>query len=213
MIISLALLLFTAPASAADGMTAAAAEAVSLTIRLAAVYTVWLGLIKVAEETGAANAVARALRPLIRFLFGKNLSPESERYIGMNMSSNIFGMGNAATPMGIKAMESLDDGSGRATDAMMMLLVVNACNLQLIPTTVIGLRAAAGSANAGSIVLPTVLSSVVTAAAGVAIVKIIRLILRANEKRKSNRKAKIKSTRLEKNTANPIQKRNAAHIK
>ena len=94
--------------------------------------------------------------------------------IALNMSANMLGLGNAATPMGIKAMQALDDGSGIATDAMIMLIVINATSIQLLPSTVIGLRASAGSLSPADIILPTLLSTICTVTLGITLVKLFQ---------------------------------------
>ena len=105
--------------------------------------------------------------------------------IAMNMSANMLGLGNAATPMGIKAMKALDDGSGIANTAMIMLIVLNATSIQLLPSTVIGLRASAGSTSPADIILPTLIATITTTILGIVLVKIISSI---REKRKNKRR-------------------------
>ena len=176
--ISLCLLMFAGADKALPAMLTASNEALALSIKLMAVYAVWLGIIKIVEETGISNALAKILRPLIRLLFGKDIKPDTEKYISVWASSNLFGMGNAATPMAISAIESMDDKSGRATDGMIMLFVLSASGFQLIPTTVISLRAAAGSANPGDIILPVLITAFTAAVIGVLTVKAIQRITR-----------------------------------
>ena len=170
--------MFAGADKALPAMLNASNEALSLSLKLMAVYAVWLGIIKIVEETGISNALAKILRPLIRFLFGKDIKPDTEKYISVWFSSNLFGMGNAATPMAISAINSMDDKSGRATDEMLMLFVLSASGFQLIPTTVISLRAAAGSASSGDIILPTLITALTGAVVGVLAVKIIQRIAR-----------------------------------
>lgn len=95
----------------------------------------------------------------------------------MNVSANMLGIGNAATPMGIKAMQALDDGSGKANFAMIMLIVINATSIQLLPTTVIGLRATAGSSSPADIILPTILATFATTILGIFLVHMIDKLL------------------------------------
>ena len=159
MTVSLALLMFTGVDKALPAMLNASNEALTLSLKLMAVYAVWLGIIRIVEETGISKALSKLLRPLIRFVFGKDIKEDTGRYISVWFSSNLFGMGNAATPMAISAIESMDDKSGRATDGMIMLFVLSTCGLQLIPTTVIGLRAAAGSQSPGNIILPVLITA------------------------------------------------------
>jgi len=180
-ILSLCLLLWAGPEKALTGMIAASNEALSLSLTLIAVYAVWLGILSILEHTGLTNALARALKPVIRFLFGKDISPETEKYLSVNMSANLLGMGGAATPMGIKAIASMDDGKGAATDAMIMLFVLNAGGISLIPTTLIGLRSAAGSLSPADIILPTLIAVISSTIFGVTIVKIIQSLGRKRE--------------------------------
>lgn len=161
MILSIAALIFVQPQSVISEMTRASMDVINLCITLLAVYTVWLGILEIVDATGLGAKLARLLRPLIRKLFKIN-DPETEKYIALNMSSNILGLGNASTPMGIKAMQRLDDGSGKITAPMIMLLIVNATSIQLFPTTVVGLRAQAGSVDPTSIILPTILGTIIT---------------------------------------------------
>lgn len=189
--ISLCLLMFAGPDKALPAMLSASNEALTLSVRLIAVYAIWLGIIRIVEETGISKVLAKLLRPLIRLLFGKNLKEDTERYISVWFSSNLFGMGNAATPMAISAIESMDDKSGKATDGMIMLFVLSASGFQLIPTTVISLRAAAGSASPGDIILPVLITALSSAALGVAVVKMIQMIGRKRRKKTENGKRKI----------------------
>jgi len=176
--------MFAGADKALPAMLTASNEALSLSIKLMAVYAVWLGIIKIVEETGISNALAKILRPFIRFLFGKDIKPDTEKYISVWFSSNLFGMGNAATPMAISAIESMDDKSGRATDEMIMLFVLSASGFQLIPTTVISLRAAAGSATPSDIILPTLITALTGSVIGVLAVKIMQKITRNRKKQR-----------------------------
>lgn len=103
--------------------------------------------------------------------------------IAMNMSSNILGVGNAATPCGIKAMKLMDDKSGKATPAMIMLLVVNATSIQLLPTTTIGLRTAAGSVSPTDIMIPTLVATFITAVFGISLTLLIQRVFKRRKKK------------------------------
>lgn len=182
MLSSLVLLLFVNPSAALSEMLNASSGALNLCVELVAVYAVWLGMLELVDKSGLGEKLARALRPVIKWLF-KIDNAEIEKMIALNMSANMLGLGNAATPMGIKAMQSLDDGSGVATTAMIMLIVLNATSIQLLPSTVIGLRSSAGSASPADIVLPTLLATIVTSVLGVTLVKIISSL--KNKRKKS----------------------------
>ena len=169
MVISaLCVLLVKSPESAMSEMISASSSALTLCVELCGVYAVWLGILQLVEDTGLSEKLAKLLRPIIRKLF-KTKDPEAEKLIALNMSANMLGLGNAATPMGIKAMKKLDTGEKIASPAIIMLIVVNATSIQLLPSTVIGLRASAGSANPADIILPTLLSTIVTVTIGVSL--------------------------------------------
>ncbi len=175
MLISIGVLIFVDPGATLDAMIGASTSALELCIELCAVYAVWLGLLEIVDVSGLGQKLARLLRPLIKKLFRVD-NEEIQKMIALNMSANMLGLGNAATPMGIKAMQALDDGSGKANFSMIMLIVVNATSIQLLPSTVISLRSNAGSADAADIILPTLLSTIVTTGLGIAFVLICDMI-------------------------------------
>ena len=168
---SICSLLWSNPSSVLNSMIDASREAFSLCIELCAVYAVWLGVLELVEASGLSEKLAKLLHPLIKKLF-KIDDKETEKMIALNMSANILGLGNASTPMGINAIKRLDDGSGVATNAMIMLIVLNATSLQLLPSTVIGLRSSAGSASPSDIILPTIIATFCTCLLGVCLVKL-----------------------------------------
>jgi spore maturation protein SpmA len=143
-----------------DAILKAAGGAVDLAIGLVGVMTLFLGLMKVAEAGGMLQILARLIRPLMVRLFPD--VPADHPAMGamiLNLSANVLGLGNAATPFGIRAMQELDKlnpQKGTATNAMALFLAINTSSVTLLPTGVIALRDAAGSANAAGI-LPTTL--------------------------------------------------------
>jgi spore maturation protein SpmA len=144
----------------ATGMINTAAESVTLAIGLVGVMSLFLGLMKVAEMGGLLTIIARLLRPLMVRIFPE--VPAEHPAMGamiLNLSANVMGLGNAATPFGIRAMQELDKlnaHKGTATNAMVLFLAVNTSSVTLLPTGVIALRAAAGSVEPAAI-LPTTL--------------------------------------------------------
>jgi spore maturation protein A len=162
-------------------LTAAAMEsagqAVTLAIGLAGVMTLWLGLVKVAEEAGLVALVARAARPLMRRLFPE--VPPEHPAMGamlMNLSANFLGLGNAATPFGLKAMqhlEALNPRPGTASDAQALFCALNTASLQLVPATVIALRAGAGSRAPAEIIGATLVASLCGVAVAVLAAKLL----------------------------------------
>ena len=106
------------------------------------------------------------------------MDKQTKSFIALNLSTNIFGIGNASTPIGIKAMKNLDkiNNSEIASSSMIMLMVINATSLQLLPTTIIGLRATALSTNAGDIILPSIITTSITTLLGIILVKVLSKI-------------------------------------
>jgi len=146
--------------SLSRSMVESASGSVELALGLVGVMTLFLGLMKVAEAGGMLTILARLIRPLMVRLF-PNVPPEHAAMGSMilNMSANALGLGNAATPFGIRAMQELDklnSKHGTATDSMALFLAINTSNVTLLPTGVIALRAAAGSVDPAGI-LPTTL--------------------------------------------------------
>lgn len=147
-------------------------KAVNLCISLISIYAIWLGILEILDKSGLSKILAKLLKPLIRFLFG-NQSDETNEILAINLSANMLGMGNASTPSGIKAMQMLDDKSGKATPSMVMLTIINSMSLQIIPTTLIGMRIAYKSTNPTNIIFPIILTSFVSTFIAVMLVKII----------------------------------------
>lgn len=147
-------------------------DAVQLGIRLAGGFALWSGMLSIVEKSGAIRGMTRALMPILGRLF-PDIQKESPAMaaISMNFAANMLGLGNAATPMGLRAMRILGEGdkhaSNDATDAMCMFLVINASSLQLFPSSVIALRAAANASSPASIVLPTLAASLVSTMIGI----------------------------------------------
>ena len=194
------LLIINEPSSVISSMLSASADGVNLCINLLGIYTVWLGIINVLDKSGLSDKLAHALSPLIKKIF-KSDNEEANRYIAINISSNILGLGNAATPSGIKAMQLLDDKSGKITFSALALLVVNSVSIQLLPTTVIGLRQNAGSESASDIIIPTILASILTCTFAIILVYLFdkiknKIFIRKTSKDKYKEKL-IKKNRVE----------------
>ena len=170
---SLITLLFVNPEASITAMMNAGSDAVTLSIKLLGIYAVWLGIIALVDACGISKKIASLLDPIIYWLFGKT-DEKTKNYIAMNLSANILGMGNAATPTGLKAMYCLDkqNNSIYASEAMIMFVVINATSIQLIPTTIIGLRQQFGSTTSSDIILPTILATTLSTLLGIVLVKI-----------------------------------------
>ncbi len=170
-------MLINNPQLAFSTMLNGSEKAIALCIKLWAIYSVWLGLLQIVEATHLDKKIARMLSPVINWLMGKQDS-ETKNQIAINLTANLLGMGNACTPSGIKGMQGLDKGSKYVTNAMVMFMILNVTSLQLIPTTVIGLRITHGSANPADIIIPTLIATCASTLAGIALVKICSKIFK-----------------------------------
>jgi spore maturation protein A len=165
-----------------DGFTKAMFEAgkaaVEVCLYLVGIVSLWLGLTKILEDAGLIYKLSNFFRPAIALLF-RNI-PEghpSITAITLNLLANLFGLGNAATPLGIKAMEdlqTLNPEEDTITFEMMLFIVINTSSIQLIPFTVIGLLASYGSHNPNAVVLPTLISTVISSATAVGILYLFK---------------------------------------
>ncbi|MGY0566108.1 nucleoside recognition domain-containing protein [Bacillus safensis] len=141
-------------------------EAVTISIGLISVLVFWLGLMKVAEEAGLLKFFSKLCRPFISKLF-PDIPPNHPAmgYILSNLMANFFGLGNAATPLGIKAMEqmkALNGGKNEASRSMITFLAVNTSSITLVPTTVIAIRMTYGADQPTDIVGPTILATLIS---------------------------------------------------
>lgn len=149
----------------ADGIIKMAETSVTLAIGLIGIMAFWLGMMKIAEAAGLVTILARLAKPLMVRLF-PDVPPEHPAMGAMlsNMAANFLGLSNAATPLGLKAMEELNKlnpNPGIATNAMCTFLTINTSAITLIPTTVIAVRASLGSSSPTDILIPTFLAAVI----------------------------------------------------
>jgi len=181
-------LIFRNPAGVLEAITAGGRASVELSMRLVALYAFWLGFFALLEKTGISKKFAKLLRPIVKFLFPK-ANGESEKFITLNMSANLLGIGSAATPMAIRAINSMDDKSGKATINMIMLIVISSTSLQLLPSTLIGLRADHGSTAPAGFLAGSLTATITATIIGITMVKIYGLILKKlrNKKEKSGK--------------------------
>jgi spore maturation protein A len=144
-----------------------AKEAVTLCIGLISVLVFWLGMMRIAEESGLLERLSKLFRPLVKRLFPDvPVSHPAMGYILSNMISNMFGLGNAATPLGIKAMEELkklNGGKDSASRSMVTFLAINTASITIIPTTVIAIRMNYHSSSPTEIVVPTIIATIISA--------------------------------------------------
>lgn len=192
---SLVLLVVVSPDSAFSIMISGASGAIALAVKLCAIYAIWLSVLDIMQKVGMNKALDKLFSPLTRKLF-KGEDKKTRQYITLNFSANLLGMGSAATPLGIKAMEGMQDGSDRATDNMILFMVINATSIQLLPATIIGLRASYGSASASDIILPSLLATLVSTVCGVILAKAFSLPSKRKEKRSSTLPEPLKGAKL-----------------
>ena len=151
-------------------------DAVSLCIKLLGMLCLWCGLMNVSEKSGLCKVVTRILSPVLKLLFPENRNnPEVMDAIAMNVTANLFGLGNAATPLGINAvkkMQNLSSNKKTVTADMMTFVVINTAALKIIPTTVAALRQSAGAENPMDIIICVWISSATALVAAVTAVKI-----------------------------------------
>ncbi len=150
--------------------------AVNLCITLVGTMCLWSGIMQIAAKTSAMQKITNFLKPIMKLLFPK-LKKESKVYqeISMNMVANILGLGNAATPLGIKAMKSMQEENTNKkviTNEMATFIVLNTASIQIIPTTVIAIRSSLGSGNPTAIIIPVWIATICAACAGIIATKI-----------------------------------------
>lgn len=150
---------------------------VTLMIELVGLMCLWCGLIRILTESGVMKVIAKILAPILKLIFKKEgRSEKAMEAIVMNLTANSMGISNAATPAGIKAMEEmqkLNIHKDRASDDMILFLVMNATCIQFIPSTIISVRAACNSTNPAVIMLPAILSTALAALFGIIFCKIL----------------------------------------
>ncbi|MDP2105395.1 MAG: nucleoside recognition domain-containing protein, partial [Desulfobulbaceae bacterium] len=154
-----------------------AKSAVTLAIGLIGPMALWLGLMKIAEAGGLMQTVARSLRPVMVRLF-PDVPAEHPAMAAMimNMAANMLGLGNAATPMGIKAMQELDRlaaEKGTATNAMCLFLAINTSSVTILPLGVITVRAAAGATSPASILIPSLIATILSTTVAIVASKLL----------------------------------------
>ena len=150
-------------------------SAVNLTLTLLGMTCLWSGIMEVASKTQIIDYLSKLLKPLTKKLFS-NLNEKSYNHIIMNIIANILGLGNAATPLGLKAMKELQKENFKKdelSDNMMMLIVLNTASLQIIPTTIIAIRSSLGSENPTKIIFPVWISTICAAIVGIIVTKIV----------------------------------------
>ena len=160
-------------------------KAITLTLQLGAGYLLFCGLMEIARASGICKGLEKGLRPVLKHLMPSIREENTREAIAMNLSMNMLGMGNAATPLGMEAVRRLDAESELHPETkhdLWMLLILNATSIQLMPTTVLTLRAAAGSADVNAVLLPSFVCTAVSTAVGAGLAAICRRRGGRNEK-------------------------------
>ena len=177
--IALVVAAFTGNAAAVTKASVDSAKtAVEISLGLIGIMTLWLGIMRVAEQAGLISMLGRVLKPVSRLLFPE--IPPDHPAIGamiMNIAANMLGLSNAATPLGIKAMEELQELNPKkdtASNAMVTFLTLNTAGIQLIPATIIGVLAASGAKNPTAIISTTIIATLCGATAAVATAKLLQ---------------------------------------
>lgn len=154
-----------------------AASAVELSITFLGTMCLWNGIMQIAKETSLLQVLTKILSPFMKVLF-PDIKKEDEVHqeISMNMVANLLGLGNAATPLGLKAMDTLQKQNPKKdtlTNSMAMFIIINTASIQLIPTTVIAIRSSLGSSNPTGIILPVWGATIAAAIAGISMAKVL----------------------------------------
>ncbi|MFI3140695.1 MAG: nucleoside recognition domain-containing protein [Clostridia bacterium] len=162
-----------------------AMDAVDLLLRLLAMLSLWGGIMEIAEQAGITKAFSRLLSPVMKLIFPKLKNNDyALSAISMNVTANILGLGNAATPLGIEAMkrlEEVNDNSPVASDEMVVFVVMNTAAMHIIPTTVATLRAQYGSINPMQIMPASILTSVCALSVAIFTAKLGNKLLKYNK--------------------------------
>ena len=154
-----------------------ASSAVNMTLTFFATICLWSGIIKVLQETKIMKILTKIISPVMRLLFPK-IKKEEQAYkqISINLIANMLGLGNAATPLGLAAMQSMQEKNTKKdvlTDEMMMFIILNTASLQIIPSTVIAIRVSLNSKNPTSIILPVWCATITAGVTGIIATKIL----------------------------------------
>lgn len=160
-----------------NGIFESASSAVELTLTFFGTITLWCGIMQIAKDSSLSKKLAKALKPLMKLLFPDvNENEPAHEEISLNIIANFLGLGNASTPLGLKAMESLqkkNPNKNVLSNSMAILVLLNTASIQLIPTTVIAIRTSLNSSNPTSIIFPVWVSTFFAAFIAILVAKIL----------------------------------------
>lgn len=174
----------------ADAMSSAMFEGANLAVKIAfsliGIMTFWLGIMRVAEKSGFTEFLAKIVSPIMRFLF-KEIPPQhsANADITMSISANALGLTNAATPIGLKAMQSmqeLNEDKDSASDSMCLFLGMNTAGFQVIPATVLAVLVGVGAKNPTDIILPTLIVTSIAFVSAIVVAKFLAILWKARGK-------------------------------
>lgn len=169
-----------------EAALSSAKEAVTLSITMMGIMSFWVGIMRIAENTGIIEGATKKLMPVLHFLFPDiPKGHPANQYIATNMIANVFGLGWAATPAGLKAMEALSDLQKErektdlhiASKEMCIFLIINISSLQLIPVNMIAYRQQYGSVDAAGIIAPAIIATCISTAAAIIFCKVVSACL------------------------------------
>lgn len=162
---------------ASNGIFDSASSAVELTITFFGTICLWNGVMEIAKQTSLMQKLTKCLKPFIHFLFPEmKQNHQAEEEISMNVVANLLGLGNAATPLGLKAMKTMQKDNKQKdtlTNSMAMFIVINTASLQLIPTNVIAIRSSLGSSEPSGIILQVWIATIIAAIVGITATKVL----------------------------------------
>lgn len=167
------LVTIAAPDLLQSTMFGAVDRAFTLSMTLLPSYVIWSGILELMTRSGLDGKVVKLASPVVGRLFPTE-DEKTRATITMTFVANLLGMNGAATPLAVQATRLMDDGTGRATKSQVLFTVVNATSLSLVPTTVVALRLAHGSANPSDIILPSLIVSIVATVMAVLFVKVLK---------------------------------------
>ena len=160
-----------------DSIFNSCSQTVEMLLTFLGIMCMWNGIMQIIKETTLIDKIKKLLKPFMKFLFPE-LNKKSKAYeeMSMNIVANLLGLGNAATPLGLKAMQSLqeeNENKETLSNTMIMFLVLNTASIQIIPTTIIAIRSSLVAENPAKIIVPVWISTILAASAGILTVKIL----------------------------------------
>lgn len=156
-------------------------DAIQLVLKLAGIICLWNGLTAIAEKSGLTEKICRILSPIIRLIFPGLKDQKTKEAISMNITANLLGLGNVATPLGLEAMsrlQKINPTPEKATDYMVKFVVINSAAIKLVPTSIAFLRGEYGSASPMEILFPSLITSVIALSIGIIMTNILKKVFK-----------------------------------